>query len=784
MATKLTLVWWVAAVAVCSVIAWVLLPAGSVVRRAENIIYRIMDEPTRLPEDQQAQAARNRANSLAASASLWEERDSVGAAVATARAAGRSFVAPLLRSVDDYGVRGLTEARIRQILESCDVASTQMGDVVGAELDDECFGLRGATSLWRLDVTEPLWLTIDLGSRSFDPYLVLTDESGRTIGADNNGGTGLDARISRGVEPGTYTILVSAFRAGRIGPYELSVNRVDTEGAVRVAAGDSVMATSGARAYELELTSATGHLVRAPRGAALWTELEVPSLGGVSILFPEPDRRLVRLMTPRTVTGRSFVAVSDPIPSRGRMIDFGETVVDTLGRDESMVVLEFVVPDHRSVGIDLRPADASVVTADFDAFLLGAGSLIRRQWGFTEELTAGRYRVVLTRSLRGILDDLPFEVTISCLAQVLPARLGAESVWSGADECSPERTGRTIWTLDTDVETVIELEWDGEGSIQVRAEGYPPQGTLALLGPGSARATASGGASVRIRVLDRGPAQPYFSSQVEAAVADSRRGDIGTVVGVGLAPIRMAVAERWTAIRAGWSVAYATPDADGGSCVVMLHESLADAIADWGPHILGPCSFFARYGWPGEEVMTWLEAGGVEFATALSPDAIRRVGISSSSRNADRSLMGAIARGSFEPEVEACLEGSLSRCLDMWEAASPGTSATSGPQLQLGEWFRWLGVAYGHEASLLADLVTEFGEESFALFWRSELPVGEAFSDAFGVSRGEWTYDWAEERLGSRTSRGGLVLDGLLSLLTVLLLTGVASGVAYRRSVG
>ena len=120
----------------------------------------------------------------------------------------------------------------------------------------------------------------------------------------------------------------------------------------------------------------------------------------------------------------------------------------------------------------------------------------------------------------------------------------------------------------------------------------------------------------------------------------------------------------------------------------------------------------------------------------------------------------------------------------MWDAASPGISATSGPQLQLGERYRRWGVAYGHEPSLLADLVEEFGEESFARFWQSELPVGEAFADVFGVSRAEWTYGWAEERLGSRTSRGGLVLDGLLSLLTVLLLVGVASGVSHRRSVG
>lgn len=777
MATKLTVAWCVAVLLLCSMIAWALLPAGSLVRRA----YSIMEASDRLPEDDIAQAARNRADRLVSGASLWEESDWVREAVGTARAAGSSFVAPVLRRADNYSVRRATVDRIREMLQTCDMGLARMGEVVGAELDVTCFGPRGATSLWRFEVTEPTWITVELGSSSFNPYLALTNESGRTIAADDNGGTGVDARISLGVAPGAYTIRVSANRAGRIGAYELSVDRVDLDAGVRVAVGDSVLATGPARAYELELTSSAGHLIRGPGNSALWMGLEVTSLDGVSILFPAPDRQLVRLMTRGTVRGRPFIAISGPVPSRGRPIVFGETVVDTLGRDESMVVLEFFVPDDRLVAIELRPADTHVQPADFDAFLLGSGSLIRRSWGFTEQLTMGHYRVVLTRASLGIPDDLPFEATISCLAQVLPAQLDAESVWSGADECSPERTGETIWTLDTDVETVIELEWEGEGSTRIIAEGHRPQATLTVLGSEGAQVFASGSASERIRVLDRGSAKLYFESQVEAAVAASRRGDSPTVVGVGRAPVTVEVAGRWTANRFGWRVLYAERDAEGGSCVVMLHEDLTDAIADWGPYLLGPCGFFATYGWPGEELMTWLEGGGLDFATAPTQN-VRLLYVNSS---ADRSLLGAVDFWGFEPEVEACLEGSRERCEGMWDTASSGRRQIYGPQLQLRTWYDdRRGVAYGHQGSLLADLVAEFGEASFAQFWRSELPVGEAFANAFGVSRAEWTYRWAKERLGSRTSRGSMALDGLLSLLTVLLLAGVASGVSHRRSVG
>ena len=84
MASKLTLAWWAAVLMLCFAVSRVLLPAGVVVRRAENIVYRIMDEPAWLPEDARAQAARNRANDLVAAVSLWEERDSVRKALGAA----------------------------------------------------------------------------------------------------------------------------------------------------------------------------------------------------------------------------------------------------------------------------------------------------------------------------------------------------------------------------------------------------------------------------------------------------------------------------------------------------------------------------------------------------------------------------------------------------------------------------------------------------------------------------------------------------------------------------
>ena len=90
-------------------------------------------------------------------------------------------------------------------------------------------------------------VTIDLTSSSVDTWLALRNGTGTGTGlieADNDGGTGTDARISRTLTAGTYTIEATTLQGGVTGPFMLTLT-------VEAAGG-------GTDALEIELTRCEG----------------------------------------------------------------------------------------------------------------------------------------------------------------------------------------------------------------------------------------------------------------------------------------------------------------------------------------------------------------------------------------------------------------------------------------------------------------------------------------------------------------------------------------------
>jgi hypothetical protein len=76
---------------------------------------------------------------------------------------------------------------------------------------------------WRLDLSEPAEVRLDLISDDFDPVLYLSDPELDLIAYDDDGGEGLDARITRQLQAGPYLVWVSSFFANETGKYELIV---------------------------------------------------------------------------------------------------------------------------------------------------------------------------------------------------------------------------------------------------------------------------------------------------------------------------------------------------------------------------------------------------------------------------------------------------------------------------------------------------------------------------------------------------------------------------------
>lgn len=114
--------------------------------------------------------------------------------------------------------------------QSCDLADHVIGTSVSTRLDatDCLLTYRGLqygefVHYYAIDLSVPRDLTIRMHSDDLDPKLIVWRRATLEILAeDDDGGQGLNARISRSFAAGQYVIGASSFAAGETGTYTLS----------------------------------------------------------------------------------------------------------------------------------------------------------------------------------------------------------------------------------------------------------------------------------------------------------------------------------------------------------------------------------------------------------------------------------------------------------------------------------------------------------------------------------------------------------------------------------
>ena len=102
----------------------------------------------------------------------------------------------------------------------------EFGQTVNGALDEnDCMRAGGAfQESWTLVLANDTTVRIDLVSNQFDTWLVLKDSAGAVIVIDDDGGSGVNSRVQRGLAAGTYEIVASSYGPGALGGYQLTVD--------------------------------------------------------------------------------------------------------------------------------------------------------------------------------------------------------------------------------------------------------------------------------------------------------------------------------------------------------------------------------------------------------------------------------------------------------------------------------------------------------------------------------------------------------------------------------
>ena len=243
---------------------------------------------------------------------------------------------------------------------------------------------------------------------------------------------------------------------------------------------------------------------------------------------------------------------------------------------------------------------------------------------------------------------------------------------------------------------------------------------------------------------------------------------------------------------------------DGRACVIEIPigwrvrwlpvsddvESMASEIDDWLMSAIGPCGFYFAFGRPGPLVEEWLlsRSFDVGWTNWTTPDPAPLPQDEALLRH----LMPLRWGGDdlyASLDAVACNAGDLARC----------RTALFGPRLQQlrserhmpsGIVTRWWFPRSLYDAErYLADLTRAIGPERFATFWRSPLPVPEAFAHAAGGADPEptieaWTARWQRERMGQlRVGPAVRFPSVLLGLLAAGICVGAVALWAGRRQV-
>lgn len=190
---------------------------------------------------------------------------------------------------------------------------------------------------------------------------------------------------------------------------------------------------------------------------------------------------------------------------------------------------------------------------------------------------------------------------------------------------------------------------------------------------------------------------------------------------------------------------------------------------------LGLCTWHLRYGMPSATIERWLSAGAGHFGLEHGP-------VADVPTYPDRWVFG--IRWRQQPlAVQQCLARRTEGCATAF--LRPETTANLGVRDRSRRvvaespvvWADHDGTGFHglteYDPYLLHDLEDDFGTEAFQRFWSSELEVGDAFEDAFGVDAGTWVAEWVERKRGTdpagpelvRATTAGSTLTFVLFLL-------------------
>lgn len=266
--------------------------------------------------------------------------------------------------------------------------------------------------------------------------------------------------------------------------------------------------------------------------------------------------------------------------------------------------------------------------------------------------------------------------------------------------------------------------------------------------------------------------QSYLSHAVRRDVSDTSRvllavvavpGDYGTHQHfAGNSPIRpqLIAGQRPNApyCMISWPVFKYAPDG---------HEQLGYGYRS--SPMLGPCRFWSKYGAPGPRIASWVEGEGQRFSKKMTDwdPSMERL-------RPDESQFKWLMRWTVTPRGLSCMAGRAQSCVDALTVP-----ADTGRYTEL----TYARIMPG-ENTLLSDIETEFGADRFARFWTSSEEMPRAFQNAFGISLGDWTAHWAQQRVGRYHAGAALPMGTtLISLIVVGLFAGLATLFQNRRRV-
>jgi hypothetical protein len=203
---------------------------------------------------------------------------------------------------------------------------------------------------------------------------------------------------------------------------------------------------------------------------------------------------------------------------------------------------------------------------------------------------------------------------------------------------------------------------------------------------------------------------------------------------------------------------------------------------------LGPCAFYARFGAPSPLVRHWLDANNYDVTESSDWSGITRGRDYDTNWNLNEFRgYGTLVFYSYVYEMSflkiACLAGRQPACVDAWKMGAGG----SGPYrhvLSPGSGWRIRDSRLPDEATTLAALVQEAGEDAFQEFWTTSLPIDSALTIAVGKPAGEWLAERPQAKALKITLGPVPPLSSMIGgTLVGLFLLAVAAVMVQRRQV-